>query len=41
MVYLSAGFINNNRKEIEDNGFEIATYENHTIEKDNIAKTYN
>ncbi len=40
MVYLSAGFINNNRKEIEDNGFEIATYNNETIDIENIAKSY-
>ena len=41
MVYLSAGFINNNRKEIEDNGFEIATYEGATIEVENITDSYN
>lgn len=41
MVYLSAGFINNNMKEIKDNGFEIATYNGFTVDIENIAKNYN
>lgn len=38
MVYLSAGFILNNKKEIEDSGFQIATYNNILLEKKNIAQ---
>ncbi len=40
MVYLSAGFINNNREEIENEGFEIATYKTKEITLENISKGY-
>lgn len=38
MIYLSAGFIINNRKEILDSGFKIATYNKVVLEKENIAQ---
>jgi uncharacterized protein (DUF302 family) len=44
MVYLSAGFINNNMQEIKDNGFEVATYgdgEKFAIDKGQITTGYN
>ncbi|MGL6125343.1 MAG: PstS family phosphate ABC transporter substrate-binding protein [Metamycoplasmataceae bacterium] len=40
MVYLSAGFINNNIKEIEREGFKVATYNGISIDTENIAKGY-
>ena len=40
MIYLSAGFINSNKSEIEGSGFKIATYKNTTIESANITKGY-
>ena len=41
MIYLSAGFILNNKKEILDNGFKIATYNGIDLAKDKIANSYN
>ncbi len=41
MIYLSAGFILNNKKEILDNGFKIATYNGVELSKDKIANSYN
>ena len=41
MTYLSAGFINNNRKEIENEGFKIATYNKISIDIQNITEGYN
>ncbi|MDK2819905.1 MAG: PstS family phosphate ABC transporter substrate-binding protein [Mycoplasmataceae bacterium] len=40
MTYLSAGFINNNIKEIESNGFRVAKYKDVTIDLVNIANGY-
>ena len=40
MIYLSAGFINSNKSEIEGSGLKIATYKNTTNEWANITKGY-
>ncbi|MGL5617894.1 MAG: PstS family phosphate ABC transporter substrate-binding protein [Metamycoplasmataceae bacterium] len=41
MVYLSAGFINNNIKEIEREGFKVATYKEIKADVDKITVGYN
>ncbi|MGL4948264.1 MAG: PstS family phosphate ABC transporter substrate-binding protein [Mycoplasma sp.] len=41
ITYLSAGFILNNKKIIEDAGFRIATYSDITLSSDVITKGYN
>lgn len=41
MVYLSAGFIANNKEEILAKKFKVATYQGATLEIANITKTYN
>ncbi|MGL5733185.1 MAG: hypothetical protein ACRCXE_03885, partial [Metamycoplasmataceae bacterium] len=41
MVYLSAGFINNNINEIEREGFKVATYETIKADVENITVGYN
>ncbi|MGL5732805.1 MAG: PstS family phosphate ABC transporter substrate-binding protein [Metamycoplasmataceae bacterium] len=41
MVYLSAGFINNNINEIEREGFKVATYKTIKADVENITVGYN
>ncbi len=41
MVYLSAGFIQNNLKEIENSGFKVATYKGKEMNKETITNGYN
>jgi len=41
MIYLSAGFIINNKEEILNNGFEIATYNGVELKLSTIAQQYN
>lgn len=40
MVYLSAGFAINNKTDIENAGFKIATYNEMPLKKENITKGY-
>ncbi|MBR2055653.1 MAG: hypothetical protein IJ970_01205, partial [Mycoplasmataceae bacterium] len=41
MIYLSSGFILNNKKEIERLGFKIATYKQTELLEEEITKNYN
>ncbi len=41
LIYLSAGFILNNKKEIEEKGFKIATYNGQELSQQSITAGYN